>query len=300
MGSNSPKRQHYIPKMLLKRFADVDDLIWVNDGSKVFKTNYGNAFSIGHLYTKAKFGNAPKGASYDEFLGSVQKSYEHEDSLGQIESEAEPAVQRVVESARLGRCPQLSPRLREAWKRFFVAMARRTPESQDRVAESAKGIDAFYEAAKRVADQNDHPLPTIEELYQDPRVLELREMVMSNTNARFAAGNDHRLESETKRFIGETGLCVLAVCIPNSGIVIGSHGLTILDDQLGARLGALSWVPIADDIAIGATAYPDREFLTVLDSENEGEQVVSAFNAATASRSKYVAGSSESLVRSLL
>ena len=300
MGYNSPKRQHYIPKMLLKRFADADDLIWVNDGSNVFKTNYGNAFSIGHLYTRAKFGNTPKGASYDEFLSSVQKSYEHEESLGRIESDAEPAVQRIVETARQGKCPQLPPRLREAWKRFFVGMARRTPESQDRVAESAISMDAFYEAAKRVADQDDHPLPAIEELYQAPRVLELREMVMSNTNARFAAGDDPRLESETKRFIGDTGLCVLAVGIPNSGLVIGSHGLTVLDDELGAKLGALSWVPIADDLAVGATAYPDREFLTVLDSENEGEQIVSAFNAATAARSKYVAGSSESLVRSLL
>ena len=286
--------------MLLKRFADADEFIWVNDGSKVFKTNYGNAFSIGHLYTRSKFGNAPKRANYGQFLSSVEKSYEHEERLGQIESEAEPAVERIVEAARQGECPQLSPRLREAWKRFFAAMARRTPESQERVAESTGSIDAFYEGTKRVADLDNYPLPAIEELYQDSRVLELRKMVMSNTNAKFAAGDDPRLESETQQFIRNTGLCVLTICPPSSGLVIGSHGLTIVDDQLGARMGALSWVPVAHDVAVGATAFPDREFLTVLDSGNEGEQIVSAFNRATAARSKYVAGPTESLVHSLL
>ena len=64
-------------------------------------------------------------------------------------------------------------------------------------------------------------------------------------------------------------------------------------------LGAISWLPIAHDIAIGATAFPDREFLTILGSDNDGEQIISAFNRATAERSRTIAGRSEALVRCL-
>ena len=62
MASSEPKRQHYIPKMLLKRFTDDEGFIWVNDGSKTYKTTSGNVFSIGHLYTRSKF--APVRASH--------------------------------------------------------------------------------------------------------------------------------------------------------------------------------------------------------------------------------------------
>ena len=299
MASSEPKRHHYIPKMLLKRFANDEGLIWVNDGSKTYKTTRGNVFSIGHLYTRSEFSNAPEGTSYSEFLNSVQKSYEYEARLSQIESIAEPAVQRIVERARQAKCPKLSPKLREGWKRFFIAMARRTPESQDRVSESKGGTDVFYGAAKNVADLTNYPLPTPEELYQDSRVLGLKKMLMSNTNAKFAAGDDPRIEAETQRFSREVGLCVAVFRIPNRSLVIGSHGLTMLDNEVGTRLGAISWLPIAHDIAVGATAFPDREFLTVLDSGNGGEQIISAFNGATSASSKVIAGPSESLVRSL-
>ena len=300
MGSSVPKRHHYIPRMLLKRFLNDDGFLWVHDGEKMYKTNLGNVFSIGHLYTKSEFGNAPKGSSYNDFLNSVQKSFEYEVHLNKIETKAEPAVQRIVEQARNGICPQLSVDLREAWKQFYIAMARRTPESQDRVSKSQGSDDVFYRAAKRVADQTGYMLPSAEELYQDPRVSVLKKLVMSNTNAKFAAGDDPNIETETQRFSKDTGLYVVAIRVPRRSFVIGSHGLTMLDDEVASNLGAVSWLPIAHDVAVGATAFPDREFLTILDSSNYGEQLISAFNRATADRSKIIAGRCQALVRSLV
>ncbi len=300
MKSSVPKRQHYIPKMLLKRFLDDDGFIWVHDGEKMYKANLGNVFSIGHLYTRSEFGNAPKGSSYNDFLNSIQKSFEYEGRLSEIETEAEPVVQRIIDRARNGRCPQLSVDFREAWKRFYVAMARRTPEAQDRVSKSKGNRDVFYEAAKQTADQIGYRLPTAEKLYQDPRVMVLKKLVMSNTNAKFAAGDDPNIETETRRFSVETGLCVVAIGIPKRSFVIGSHGLTMLDDEVASKMGAVSWLPIAHDVAVGATAFPDREFLTILDSSNDGQQLISSFNRATADRSKIVAGRCQALVRCLV
>ena len=286
--------------MLLKRFVDDDGFIWVHDGENMYKTNPGNVFSIGHLYTKSEFGNAPKGSSYDGFLDSIQKSFEYEARLSEIETEAEPVVQRIIDQARNGRCPELSVDFREAWKRFYVAMARRTPEAQERVSKSKGHRDVFHEAAKGIADQVGYELPTAEELYQDPRVSVLKKLVMSNTNAKFAAGDDPNIETETNRFSLETGVCVIVIGIPKRSFVIGSHGLTMLEDEVASKVGAVSWLPIAHDVAVGATAFPDREFLVVLDNSNDGEMLISAFNRATADRSKIIAGRCQALVRSLV
>ena len=73
MGSSVPKRHHYIPQMLLKRFCTDNGLIWVHDGRKTYETHYWNVFVKRHLNTRSEFDNTPRGASYKDFLNSVQK-----------------------------------------------------------------------------------------------------------------------------------------------------------------------------------------------------------------------------------
>ena len=299
MGHSEPKRQHYIPEMLLRKFCNPDGRVWVADRGNVYETHPRNVFVESHLYTRSDFSKVPRGASHKAFLNSVGRGYEYEEQLGKIESCAAPAIERIIDQARKEEHPRLSTDFREAWKRFLIAIARRTPESQERVSESRSDFDVFYEAAMAVADLDNYPLPTKEELYRDLRVLVLKRMVMSNANAKFAAGDDPRIEAETKRFSEDIGLSVVVIRIPKRSFVIGSHGLTLLDHDYGRPLGANSWLPIAHDVAVGATAFPDREFLTVLDGRNDTERIITAFNRATANGSKVVAGESEALVRSL-
>ena len=97
------------------------------------------------------FGQSSRYTDHGDFLNSIEKSYEYEERLSEIESKAAPAVQQIVEQVRQGKCPQLSIELRDAWKRFLIAIARRTPESQDRVVGLTGHVDAFYEASKHVA-----------------------------------------------------------------------------------------------------------------------------------------------------
>ena len=143
MGRNKPKRNHYIPQMLLKNFCGESGRVWVDDGKKIYSTNPRNVFVQGHLYTKSIFGNSPKDTDHEDFLNSIEKSYEYEERLSEIESRATPAVQEIVDHVRQGKCPQLSIELRDAWKRFLIAIARRTPESQNRVAGLTGHVDAF-------------------------------------------------------------------------------------------------------------------------------------------------------------
>ena len=191
-------------------------------------------------------------------------------------------------------------KLDNALKRFIFATARRTPESQARYAASLGIDDAFYEGFKRVADRDSYPVPDKDVLYDDGAVLKIKEMVMTNVNASFAVGDKPNVEQETQRFLKKTGLSVAVIRIPGRNFVIGSHGLTMIDRRYSRDLGAISWLPIASDVAVGVTHFPDKELLVSLESTNDGDKLISVINTATAASSKRIAGESEELVRSLM
>ena len=299
-GMSAPVRQHYNPVMLLRNFCNSDGHIWVSDGIKVYPTNPKNVFVERHLYTRWDFTKTKTGAGHQAFLASIEKSYVHEEQLSKLEAQAGSAVRLIIERAREGKPPLLSVKDRNSFKRFLIAMARRTPESQTRVAAAKDPFDVFYEASKQVAQLTDYPLPPKETLRRDTEVLELKDMVISNTNARFAAGGHPLLESDTRRFMRETGLCVAAIQMPGHSFIIGSHGLAIIDDHAEGGVPHGSWLPIAHDVAVGVTAFPDRDILTVLDNSNNDQQFISAINMATVASSRVIAGPSEYLVRSLI
>ena len=283
MGANRPKRHHYIPEMLLKNFYDDSGFLWVGDQKrcKCYQANPTNVFVKSNLYVKHDYSQATD-------------SYEYEDSLSKIESKAEPAISSLVEQARCGRHPRLNPELNDHFKKFVIALARRTPESQERVA-SAKDRDVFYEVSKARADELNYDLPDSEILYQDPRIRKLKQRIESNANARFAAGDRPNEKNEAERFSREAGWGVARICLPKRNFIIGSHGLTIVERD-GSIKG--SWLPIAYDIAVTFTASPDRGF--ILDLDRNKESIIKTINRATAAQSNIIAGRSEALIRSLM
>ena len=302
MGVNNPAKQHYIPKFLLKQFADESGRLWVHDKDRrrTYPTSPGNAFVQRDLYTTFRFGHIPKNTHPESFLQSMAKdySYETERFANDLEGNVAPIVSRIIQNARSGQFPRLTEQQAACWKRFMLAMARRTPESQRR-ATSISGDDAFYEAVKARAEADNHELPDQESLYRDPQIRQLRDRVLANINAKFAAGDSPRERLEEDRFCRETGLCVAVIRDPGTknGFLIGSHGLAIV--QRGHPGDSIdgSWLPIAHDVAILATSTPDNEYL--LDLGSARRRVVEAINAGSYTQSRIVAGRSEELVRSL-
>ena len=63
MEHSEPKRQHYIPEMLLRNFCNPYGRVWVADGAKVYETHPRNVFVESHLYTRSDFSKVPRGAS---------------------------------------------------------------------------------------------------------------------------------------------------------------------------------------------------------------------------------------------
>lgn len=286
MGANRPRRNHYIPEMLLKNFCDDGGLLCIADQERgnCYRTNPKNVFVKNNLYVNHDYSRATD-------------SYEYEISLSKIESEAEPAISSLIEQVRCGRHPRLDPELNDHFKKFVIALTRRTPESQERVfSESDIDFEEIFDGvAAGVLRQGGFDVPEKEWFESDPDVLKLKQVVKSNINANFAAGEHPSVRQETERFSREVGWGIARICIPRRSFVIGSQGLTIVGRDESSRR---SWLPIAHDVAIWFTTFPDRGF--ILDLDRNKESLIKMINRATAVQSGIIAGRSENLVRSLM
>ena len=277
--------------MLLKDFCDHAGRLWV--GSRRRNTPYvsspSNAFVKKRLYMKS----TPR-TSHDGGI-KWEESTEYEDALARIESAAAPVIRRIIESARRGECPKLPSPMRDRWKLFYLAMARRTPESQQRVTADKKPFpDIFYDVTSNLAAEHGVDFPDQASLYEDWRVVKLMMRVKANVDASFAAGTTPDARMQAERFCKSHGLSIAAITAPKRSFVIGSHGLAIV----GRAPGKGCWLPIAHDVAIAVSTQPQRESLLLLNRSRD--LMIRKINQASATQSERFAGPSERLVQRLM
>lgn len=291
MSTGQAKRQHVIPRMLLRRFCGAGGLICMGD--RMTRTTWWakpqNAFVSKHQYSLYSY--------QDDSL-----STEYESKLAVIESDAAPVFTKVISSVHDHKMPSLTYNERLALQRFVFSLARRTPESQARVAASGDLDDLFYQAVMRcAAEQHYAGLPSKEELLAIDGVRVLMNKVMHNVNAEFAAGDSSPIAEEEPKFCRETGLHFGTLNPAGPELVIGSHGITVHDaaDYADKRLwfsGGI--VPIAPHALINVTGFPDNDCVSILGAGTA--DVVHSVNRATASNSRFIGGRSEAVVSPLL
>ena len=209
---SNPKNQHYIPRLILRRFSTDGKHLWTyNHDEGVMWRKIKKAFVERHIYTRNAVDTDNMASHSDDpktFKQSITHDYVYENTISELESTAAPIIQRIVEHARRRECPRLSSSQSMVLKRFIFLAARRTPESQARVR-SANEPDVFYRAAKAVADRQGFPLPDRDRLYEDRRVAVLENVVTRNSNASFAAGDVSCVREEIERFCRDTGIQIL-------------------------------------------------------------------------------------------
>ena len=280
--------------MLLKRFCNGRGLIWVNDGVNVFETNPKNYFKKRDLNATRNVRPTVSRQTY-----TVELTFEHEDTLSRIEDKAEPVIELITQQVRRGHFPKLSPAQQRAWKEFYLAMARRTPEGQAEIWQHRPYDDAFYEAAKRVAEKDGVVLPSKEELLRIERVGDLVADSQHNFHARFSAGSHRILQKDEDNFVRRAGLLVAVITSPENSFVIGSRGLAIVKNSDLESWVEGDWLPVAHDVAIAPTDSPEVERIVVLDNDDKGVRRIKPINEAMAARSSAIAGPSKQLVESL-
>lgn len=166
MGGNRPKRQHYVPRLLIKNFLNQDGRVWLGDTGtgRVFCTGPGNAFVDSEQYTRYGFGP-----------DAEEKDYRYEEAISNLESEVGPVVAEIVDSVRRRRPPKLSGREVCAIQRFILLQARRTAESRRRVSSRRDPDGVFFEAAASVFVGQGHDPPPKDVLLAEPGMRGVRE-----------------------------------------------------------------------------------------------------------------------------
>ena len=287
MGSNIPRRHHYIPRMLLNNFCDDDGQLWVGDNFRkiIYKSHVNKVFVERNFYATFDFVNK-------------QYSYEYERVLGGVEKMAKTAVQKIINQARCGKCPGLSQNQEICLKRFLLSIYRRTPESQALLSSEWDSLNIYYEIAKIVAKYANIISPEKSQYERDEQIKNKISILDSNSCTRFAAG-DFPAECEIEEwFFQKTGLFIIVIQIPKRKFLIGSQGVTDVKPCHESDLAQGIWFPLSHDVLVRPVNTPNRNHLFCLDRRYDS--IIKRINRNTIQQSKYVASQSRHLIQSLM
>jgi hypothetical protein len=273
----TPKRHHYVPRRLLRNFADAEGwLHWtaVRGAEDVRRARPDTLFHAKHLYSTID-ANGVKDPAV-------------EDILQKLENRARPIMSRIIEAARADRLPALTEIECRIWYNYFATQWRRTPETRDAVASTesvAAMLDDIIAKAKR---RFPHRHAEIDALYTP----ELHARTVRNAWATTLPQEG----GEVERVLAARGLLILRITAPNKAFVIGSRPVVKLTPQGRTDLRdhvCEMWLPIASDVAVGAGRGAME--LLYLDRAKPIRQL----NLAIAQQSGVIAAHVPELVRSL-
>ena len=244
-GAPFPRRQHYVPKTLLKHFCDDDGWLWVGTTATgdVFRQRPQNVFIKNHIYTRHSYDGSPPSAEYERTLSS-------------IENDAAPVIDRILGCARRVEPTEMSTAELVALQRFCFALACRTPESQQRVSRRLSDEDFYNIVRERAQTDGFEDLPDRDAFYADREIRDLTGRIRHNVDASFAAGDDPHIQHEWSKFKAETGVRFAVIHGPDKSFAIGSHGITNCDHRIVGRELAGAVLPIAHDVLAHLTPWP--------------------------------------------
>ena len=287
-GAAFPRRQHYVPKTLLKNFCDDDGWLWVGTRATraVFRQRPQNVFIKKHIYTRHSYDGSPPSAEYEQTLSG-------------IENDAAPVIGRILGCARRVEPLEMSTAELVAFQRFIFALACRTPESQQRVSRRLSDEDFYNIVRERAQTEGFEDLPDRDVFYADRKIRDLTGRIRHNVDASFAAGDDPHIQDEWSNFKAETGVRFAVIHGPDMSFAIGSHGITNCDHRIVGRELAGAVLPIAHDVLAHLTPWPCTPGLLVLNDTPQCSHAIDAVNAATTTQSATIACRSEELIWSL-
>lgn len=276
-----PKKHHYVPQMLLRRFADADGKLWYFDkripGKTVRSATPDKIFYQKHLY------------SILERDGTKNTSLES--AFSRIEGASNAIIQKICVAARVGKPPQLTHIERCSWDQYFYYQWKRTPDSlakftdeDDAEARIVELVDEFEGTVRPLTDRERMEILSMDGL---KRIIQ---------RARVQAVAD-----PGQMVLDALANCSLAIAVPDNekkSFIIGSNPVVKFTTDQETRIGKADvevWLPIASDVAVCMVRGTDSEILKPIPNE-----FVRQLNLSSFSHSTVIAGRSEALISSLV
>jgi hypothetical protein len=276
---SEPKRHHFVPEMLSKRFVDDKGNIHYFDKRAPSKGVIAgipkNIFLETHLYT------------FEEKDG--RKNTELEAYFAKLEGVVDKIIDKIVTAARKGQKPNLTYAEREKWNLFFFYQWKRSPD----VIREVDSLINFDDTLRQVISKVESLLSLTEEQkreLKDP--VTIRRIQKGSTVA--AISNPGLVVQET---LSKMGLGIIVIQNAKKSFIIGSNPVLRLMPK-GSKLGdpaAEVWLPIAHDVLVGpGPINPNEELIIEIPDDKIRE-----FNEAMFKQSKGIAGRSKELISSL-
>lgn len=276
-----PKNHHYIPQMLSKRFANQEGKLFVFDkshlGKGVQKKDPKKTFVRRQLYTQV----AEDGTRNVE----VETKF-----FAPLESDASPVLEKIVNAARRGQTPNLSPGEKDIWLRFYYGLFARVPDrlevASDEVRQIVRTWILFVSQLRSLNDLERSVWDNPETMNRHLKNGSIQNLLMPPLE-------------EVAGFLAETRIVVAVIRKPksNRSFVVGSNPVVGLSYPEGSHIAdpnATVWLPLARYVAVSPCP-------------GEGDKVVSAndrhiraINRSVYEQSTVIAGCSRELIESLL
>lgn len=278
-GQSVPRRHHYIPQMVQRRFAGPDRQLWSFDKRHpergVERKPIKRLFQVQHLYTIRR-----RDGSRDTTT---------ETRLSAIESRAGPVLNRVVTDARAGRLTALGEADRQALVDLFVSQHRRSPDLHRKVL-IRRTLDSIIADGMAQWESLHGPASPEERAFlTSPNFIE-----QARRDA-IAEGAADPLETATPTML-QRGFAVAQITAPHRAFILGSTPFARFM-ALGTRRqdlgdpGAELWMPVAWDVAVCSVGHADyRAFVEADDTR------IRKMNGAVAGASTVFASASRDLV----
>ena len=279
MNNPIPKRHHYLPEMLQKRFADKNGALWFFDKNRpergIIASKPGNIFVEGHLYSIVE-ADGSKDVSVEVFYS-------------RIESLADPIVERIVLAAREGRNPDLSPEEFSIWCHFFYYQQKRVPDFYSKLEDLQKFPQRLEEAIAEYEAEFGRIPAEIRERFNAPNEIE---RMRKNAIVRSLATPGEMILD----VLHSRGIVIAIPKQKSKSFLLGSYPTARLGTRNGSSLDNPEvelWLPIASDVAISPFGAPGEFKIVFLDDQHVRHVNKEIFRRSTmaASRSKALIGS---------
>lgn len=277
---SSPKRHHYIPRMLLKRFSNERGIFFVYDKRQpekgVHKRKLENLFVEKHLYTQIDASGAKDVSVETEYLAS-------------LESEASRLFSKLVLAARRGEAPCLTPVEKDICIEFFYCQHMRVPERGGRSKEEA------YQRSRRRIDFMSR--------FRSPYGGELSIAFEDGTFRRLwknARSEILRIENPVVIDVlsqKQVGVSVIRKPKPRRSFVIASNPVLKVAQPDWANMNDPAddfWLPLSRDVAVSFCSAAREKIVALSDRHIE------SLNRNAFDQSAVIAGCTRELIEALL
>jgi len=281
MSKPIPKRHHYIPEMLQKRFVNDSGGLWFYSKERpdrgIVATKPGNVFVEGHLYSSV------------EADGSKNPALELHYS--KVESLTDPIIEKMVLSARSRRVPSLSPTELEIWNHFFFYQQKRVPDFFGEIEDIKNFSDRIEEVLASLEAEIGRPIPA--HLRQQVTDEDAVERLKKNA----IVGSLFDPATMVMEVLQARGLVIAVPRRETKSFVLGSNPMARMGTRNGSSLGNPEvelWLPIAQDVAVTPYGRPGEVRIIVLEDFQ-----IRKVNQGIFGRSTMMASGSKDLIESL-